>query len=138
MEENKNTVSTQEETTEKTFTQAEVDDIVKNRLARERKVKTDGGDFSEREKALNDREIRLMAREKLFDKRLPADLIDVMKFSDEKTLDEAIEKIEKIIGKAPGKAEEQGDPMIRKSWGTSVSKGKAAKGGDPYRKAMGL
>lgn len=138
MEENKNTVSAQEETTEKTFTQAEVDDIVKNRLARERKAKADGDDFSEREKALSDREIRLMAREKLFDKKLPADLIDVMKFSDEKTLDEAIEKIEKIMGKAHSEAEKQGDPMVGKSWGTSVSKGKAAKGGDPYRKAMGL
>lgn len=138
MEENKNTVSAQGETTEKTFTQAEVDDIVKNRLARERKVKTDGGDFSEREKALNDREIRLMAREKLFDKGLPADLIDVMKFSDEKTLDEAIEKIEKIIGKTHSDTEEQNDQTIKKSWGMPVSKGKPSKGGDPYRKAMGL
>lgn len=138
MEGNKDTVNTQEETTEKTFTQAEVDDIVKNRLARERKAKTDGADFSEREKALNDREIRLMAREKLFDKKLPADLIDVMKFSDEKTLDEAIEKIEKIIGKTHSDTEEQNDQTIKKSWGMPVSKGNPIKSGDPYRKAMGL
>lgn len=138
MEGNKDTVNTQEETTEKTFTQAEVDDIVKNRLARERKAKTDGADFSEREKALNDREIRLMAREKLFDKKLPADLIDVMKFSDEKTLDEAIEKIEKIIGKTHSDTEEQNDQTIKKSWGMPVSKGNPSKSGDPYRKAMGL
>lgn len=137
MEGNKDTVNTQEETAEKTFTQAEVDDIVKNRLARERKTRADGGDFSEREKELNDREIRLMAREKLFDKKLPADLIDVMKFSDEKTLDEAIEKIEKIIGKTHSKTEDQDDQTIRKSWGMPVSKGKT-NGGDPYRKAMGL
>lgn len=140
MEGNKDTVNTQTEGQEKTFSQAEVDEIVKNRLARDRKSRGTGDDFSEREKELSDREIRLMAREKLFDKHLPADLIDIIKFSDEKTLDEAIEKFEKIIGKSPSASDDEQNMTSQKkmSWGTSVSKGKATNRGDPYRKAMGL
>ena len=62
-----------EGTGERTFTQAEVDEIVRKRLARvKRESETDGNNgmdsagMANREKELEQRELNLLAREKLF------------------------------------------------------------------------
>lgn len=84
---------------EKTFTQDEVNRIVSERLSRDR-VKT-VTDLDKREKELLSRELALTAKEKLAESGLPKDLADILKYSDEKTLDAAIDAIKKLTPKMP-------------------------------------
>lgn len=112
---------------QKTFTQDEVEEIVKRRLARERRKtereqESDSG--TDRDITLEERELRVMAREKLFDEGLPSSLADVLKYSDEKSLTKAIEVIKGLEKQAP------------KSWGQR--QGSHVGKPDPIRKAMGL
>lgn len=119
-------IDTGNEQDKRTFTQEEVDEIVRKRLARERQKQEKGGDntdFSEREQAIAARELKCMAREKLFDAGMPASLADVLNYSDEKTLEAAIEEIKKLNPSAP------------KAWGQRMG---AAAHKDPIRAAMGL
>lgn len=112
----------------KTFTQEEVDEIVSKRLARERrKTGQEGTEGSEdgREQSLADRELRVMAKEKLIDMGLPTDLADVLRYSDEKTLETAVETIKRLNQGAP------------KAWAARIG-GSSGKVRDPYRDAMGL
>ena len=90
------------ETEQQENTQEEVDEIIKKRLARERK-KTESEQLPEtdREKNLEQRELTMMAKEKLLDEGMPLDLAGVLKFSDEKTLEEAIETIKNLSKEAP-------------------------------------
>lgn len=122
----------QQEGNEKTFTQAEVDEIIRKRLARERRKtetesNTDGeqetGD--DREKTLEERELRVMAKEKLLDSGMPSNLADVLRYSDEKSLEKAIEAI-KNLNQEP-----------RKAWAERMDAHRSP-GIDPIRKAMGL
>lgn len=118
---------------ERTFTQQEVDEIVKNRLARERKRAGTGEDArSDREKSLEERELRLMAREKLFDEGLPSQLADILKFTDEGTLDAALNIIKELNLSNT-------EPQIPKAWGERQGARKS-KGTEEQqiRDAMGL
>lgn len=112
----------------RTFTQEEVDEIVRKRLARERK-KTDANNDqesgSDREKTLEDRELKVMAREKLLDAGMPSSLADVLRYSDEKSLEKAMETIKNL------------DRGVPKSWGERQSSRRNSNV-DIYRKAMGL
>ena len=88
---------------EKTFTQTEVDEIIRKRLAREKRKTEDDDSHSmdtdsmkSREKELEQRELNLMAREKLMDEHLPSSLAGVLKFSDAKTLEAAINEIKQL------------------------------------------
>lgn len=132
MEDNREITQEHEEQQEsqelKTFTQEEVEDIIKRRLARERKKndRETGTDGQDREKDLEARELKLKAKEKLFDAGMPLNLADVLRYDDEKTLDEAIQSIQELNREAP------------KGWGQRVSSGNTASTQDPIRKAMGL
>lgn len=111
----------------KTFTQEEVNEIVRKRLERERKKTESGnesGSGSDREKTLEERELRVMAREKLIDAGMPSSLAEILRYSDEKSLEKAMEAIKNLNRGAP------------KSWGQRQNG--AGQRGDPYRKAMGL
>lgn len=85
----------------KTFTQEEVNRIVSDRLARDRERRA--AELDEREKAVKARELAVIAVEKLTAAGLPKEMADVLKYDDEKTLDEAIEKISKMQGFDGGK-----------------------------------
>ena len=128
-----NETAEQQENTDRTFTQAEVDEIVRNRLARERKKKglddnSDGDNAgNDREKSLEDRELRLMAREKLFESGMPTSLADVLRYSDEKSLEKAIETIKNL----------NKNKEAPKAWGQRQSARKNSDS-DQIRKAMGL
>lgn len=135
MEDNKN-MNTQKEDLElqepKTFTQEEVDEIVKKRLARERR-KADPGESAEmdsdREKDLDARELRIMAKERLQDAGMPVELADVLRYSDEESLEKAMETIKTL---------NQGAYAPRKGWGERHSRGGVSAARDPIREAMGL
>lgn len=81
----------------KTFTQDEVNQIVKNRLKEERgkMQKEQDAALLEREQAITAREMRMTAREKLNEKGLPADLVDAINCSDEDTINKSIEILSK-------------------------------------------
>lgn len=144
MEDSKNLEMTQNEgqesqQDEKVFTQAEVEEIVKKRLARERRKTGQETDkdssltgrensIAERESSLAERELKITAREKLQAQGLPLTLADVLRYNDEKTLDAAIEAINELNVKSE----------VSKPWAMRVSKGAAHPAGDPIRQAMGL
>lgn len=123
----------QENNEEKTFTQDEVDEIIRKRLARERKKSGSGEDTrSDRERTLDERELHLMARERLFDEGLPSQLADVLKFTDEDTLDAALEVIKELNLSNT-------EPQKSKAWGMRQSSRKSSDGeAQQIRNAMGL
>lgn len=81
---------------EKTFSQADVNRIVADRLARERDKRT--AELDEREKELKRRELSVAAREKLDEAGLNKELYKVLKYDDEAELDEAIIQLQSIKG----------------------------------------
>lgn len=83
---------------EKTFTQADVDRIVAERLSRERAKQPD---FEAREKELTKRENALNARAKLIEKNLPESLSSLVAGAED--MDKAIETISEAMG-SKGKA----------------------------------
>lgn len=64
------------------FTQAEVDKIVKDRLARAKNTPREPTETEIRERELTARESRLSCREYLVDRKYPAELLDVIDTSD--------------------------------------------------------
>lgn len=132
MDENKRFETQQNEENsqeQKTFTQEEVNEIVQRRLAREQQKKRDSDpDLADRENTLEERELKVMAREKLLDEGLPRDLADVLRYSDEESLNTAIETIKNL----------NMERVSPKAWGERVSRGKAGSTDDPIREAMGL
>lgn len=124
-----NTVEAQENSEERTFTQEEVNEIIRKRLSREKEKTENSSSGADKEKELADRELRLMPRERLFDVGMPSSLADVLRYTDEESLDKAIEEIKKLSEDVPNTEK-------RKTWGQRQNgvKSKA----DPYREAMGL
>lgn len=94
----------------RTFTQEDVNRIVSERLAKE-KAKYEANSkadsqakeeaLSTREKELQVRELKATAREKLFDKQLPKELLDVINYSSEEEMNKSIDILEKTYGKQP-------------------------------------
>ena len=80
----------------KTFTQDEVNRIVSDRLAREREKRN--AELDERENALKQRELAVIAREKLEAAGLDKELCSVLRYDDEATLDAAIQHLSSIKG----------------------------------------
>lgn len=74
---------------EKLFTQADVDRIVGDRLARVKRDKA----TDERETALKAKEARLNCREFLFDKKYPAELLDILPTADVDTFKASVEQL---------------------------------------------
>lgn len=129
----------------RTFTAEEVEEIVKRRLARDRKARgagqSDGGNdgddqrIADREAAVSARELNVMAREVLLEEGMPTKLADILNYSDEKTLREMIEELKNLN---PSLSFER-NPYKGKAWAQRM-------GGSPWmkspdastRKAMGL
>lgn len=116
----------------KTFTQEEVNTIVQDRLAKEK---------AKYEKQLEDmqtdvarREKRLDAQEKLKEKGLPAELVDLVNLNDEKSFNTSLELIERTY------KQQQPQPQRKENHGSGqyAPRDGAASSGDPFREAMGL
>lgn len=77
----------------KTFTQDEVDALISESLASE-KVKYESM-LAEKEQRFKETELILRAKEMLLDSNIPVELLDVLKFSDDATLENAISLMKK-------------------------------------------
>ena len=99
-ETNETSVETEGQEQGRTFTQNEVNAIVRDRLAREREK---GSQPNERERDLSAREARLDCREYIVEKSYPAALLDVFSTDNADTFKESVEKLVKafpgILGK---------------------------------------
>lgn len=89
---------------EKTFTQDDVNRIVSERLARERDKRST--ELDEKEKELRQRELAVIAREKLEEAGLNKELCNVLRYDDEESLDKAIAQLTSIQGFKDEKKEE--------------------------------
>ena len=128
-----NDTADQQVNNEKTFTQEEVDEIVRKRLARERKRTGADGSLDgnntgdDREKALELRELKLTAKEKLLESGMPVSLADILRYDDEESLEKAIETIKNL----------EKNREAPKAWGQRQN-GRKSSDADQIRKAMGL
>ncbi len=120
------------ETTEKTFTQADVNRIVQERLRTE-KAKTEA-DASQREAELNRREFLIEARETIAKKGLSVDILDALNTSTPEAFSRALELIEPKI--RSGSLPQESNP-VRVDTGAAHGTPLGA-GGDGIRRAMGL
>lgn len=137
MVDNKPDIQMNEETLEnrgaRTYTQEEVENIVRKRLNRERmkNEREAAGNEADREKALDERELKIAAKEKLMEAGMPLKLADILKYNDEESLDAAISAVKDLNHK-------QKDQESSGAWGQRVSGGKSVPPGDQFRQAMGL
>ena len=91
----------------KTFTQEDVNRIVGERLAKEKAKNTNETDLAKREQELAQRELKLLARETLSSKGLPAELLDALNCSDKETMEKSIGTVEKIFNEYKANATRQ-------------------------------
>lgn len=125
---------------EKTFTQEEVNRIVQERLARV-KAEPSGKEeeLNKREKDLSMRELKMTARELFAEKKLPAELLEVLDYSDESRMKKHIDILESTYRSTSLFREPQ---QVRRevSYGgyTPASGTTAYRETDSIRKAMGL
>lgn len=118
----------------KTFTQEDVNRIVSERLSKEKgKINAEREEaYAKREQELNLREVKIKGLETLSEKGLPKELIDVLNYSDEQSMLDAIDILEKHINKQQG----------QEQTGRRITHYSPARGAtinmDPIREAMGL
>ena len=127
--EGNNTQQTAGDSTEpKTFTQEEVNRIVQDRLARERRGT--GQTIEERELDLTRRENRMKCAEKLTEAGYPKELLDILDTSNAETFMENVGKlaamqiqapnaapITRVVSVTPGTLKEGEEADIRKAFG---------------------
>ena len=127
--EGNNTQQTAGDSTEpKTFTKEEVNRIVQDRLARERRGT--GQTIEERELDLTRRENRMKCAEKLTETGYPKELLDILDTSNAETFMENVGKlaamqiqapneapIPRVVGVTPGALKDGEEADIRKAFG---------------------
>ncbi len=119
-------------TGEKLFTQEQVNTIIQDRLAKEKaKYEKQAADM---QAEIKQREKRLEAREKLSEKGLPAELIDLVRLDDDQAFKTSLELLERTYKQGYQEPPKR-DTAARHSY---VPKGGKAADYDPVREAMGL
>lgn len=99
---NTSTEGAQTSTEGKTFTQEDVNRIVQERLAKERKAAGNGDDeLSKRAAELDMRERKLNAREALKKEGLPDYLVDALNMNTDEDFQKSMEAIKKLKGESP-------------------------------------
>ncbi len=98
IEELKDDVSGQDEgaESEKTFTQEQLNAIIKKRLGEQRQQHEN--ELSEKEKELNRREMTIKAKELLSEKGLPKEMADFLRYETDEELKNCIDIMERIKG----------------------------------------
>lgn len=119
---------------EKTFTQEQVNQIISDRLARDR-AKGEAA-LAEREQQLAQRELLLTAKEKLTENGLPVELVDALNVSSPEALEKALSTVKTVMDKY--KAEAQPIKIIGGAKPAEVLCRAKYTGDGSLRKAMGL
>ena len=118
---------------EKTFTQEQVNQIISDRLARDRAKGVAA--LAEREQQLAQRELLLTAREKLTENGLPVELVDALNVSSPEALEKALSTVKTVLDKYKSEAR----PIKISGTKPAESLCRAKDTGDgSLRKAMGL
>lgn len=117
---------------DKTFTQEEVNAIIQDRLGKE-KAKHEK-QMLDLQKDVSRREKRLQALEKLNEKGLPGELVDLVRLDDDEAFNSSIELLEKTYGNS-NIAANQG---IRRGQASYTPANGGTSNEDPIRSAMGL
>lgn len=141
MEQNNLTPSEGEQTTEptgksgtepRTFTQEDVDRIVQERLSRERKKfqPQESDPLEQREQELKQREMAFDIKELLNKEKYPAELADILQYSNMDEFKKQYEALKEFLPRPGG-------PRFTESTSASNSSS-SGMGTDPIRKAMGL
>lgn len=135
MDENKTTNTNPESGAgAKTFSQDDVNRIVGERLAAEKR-KGEAA-LAEREQQLAQRELLLTAKEKLTESGLPVELLDALNVSSPEAMDKAITTLKGVIDKIK---EDRPKPVFKGAVpGMSLCPPKADSGNSSLRAAMGL
>ena len=135
MEQEQQVNETNSSTEVRTFTQDEVNRIVSERLAKEKgKINTEReAEYSRRDQELNQRELKLKARESLSEKNLPSELLDVINCSNEEELERSLEILERVY-----RTNKKEETLPVKLGGYKPVSGQSPTGGDPIKQAMGL
>lgn len=94
-------------TGEKTFSQDDVNRIVQERLAKERAKTDNNAELTKREQELEQRELRMSAKEMLSDKGLPTQLLDALNCADKETLEKSIGIMETVFNEFKANATKQ-------------------------------
>lgn len=84
------------ENIEKMFTQSDVNRIIGERLSRDKFKSND--ELDKRESELTERELKFTAKQLLAEKGLSTEFAEILKLTDEKSVIEAIDLIEKLVG----------------------------------------
>lgn len=117
----------------KTFTQEDINRIVSERLAEDRKKTT--ADIEQREKDLQRKELTLKAKELFHENNLPPELMEVVNFSDDESLNKSIATLTKVIS---AKAPEAEDTTTKVTISSGGEHGGGSSIGNDVRSAMGL
>lgn len=134
MDENKATNTNPESGAgEKTFSQDDVNRIVGERLAAEKR-KGEAA-LAEREQQLAQRELLLTAKEKLTESGLPVELLDALNVSSPEAMEKSLNTVKAVIDKIKAEA-----PPLKIYGAKPAEAGRApqASGDSRLRKAMGL
>ena len=122
----------------KMFTQEEVNSFVQSRISRMRGQieKESKAQYDQKLAELQEREMKLLAREELDKRGMSRDLADIITCADEKELNSKLDLLEKIYG-GSATANKQNDLVgfRQVGAGSSDNPGNAP---DPVREAMGL
>lgn len=134
MDENKTMNQNPDGAGERTFSQDDVNRIVGERLAAEKR-KGEAA-LAEKEQQLAQREMMLSAKEKLTENGLPVELLDALNVSSSEALDKAITTVKAVIDKI--KAEAPKPFTIHGATPASSGRRPELGGNSSLRKAMGL
>ena len=129
-----------------TYTSEQINEMFRNRYSKmkrqaESEVKTE---YDKKSAELHKREMKLLAREKLAARNLPADLVDVLECSDELDLDTKLNLLQRTYktDNSIGGSNQEGAKPAGAGFSVGAMKGGPAGGGvfvaDPIRQAMGL
>lgn len=131
---NNNIGMNNEQGTERTFTQEEVNRIVQDRLNRSKNT-TEATKLEEREKELEKKGLMLEAKELLQKKGLPKEFAEILNYTDSESLKKVVEVIEGHFKTSSGQRDAEFIPLggneLPKGAGTPISQ-------DGMRKAFGL
>lgn len=119
------------------FTQEEVNSLIQARVSRMKgqASKDSQAEYDQKMADLQAREMKLLVREKLDERKMPRELAGIITCTDEEDLIKKLDAIQKIYG---SNAKKESEPRGFVKVGAASEGYSGVDGSDPVRKAMGL